>query len=159
MVNVLQSRPPVQNSMKVRPVGATLFPEDMDAHNEAVYFRNSSANAPKETNISEHYWQTSKTATAQPKMYFWHTMKRYSHSAEFPNYEATNMLEKVSQLRLVLRIHHTNPLSYNEICWQASVTFQYCTVVPTTFQHRWTSISMVPAMATPHRRWKLAKFR
>jgi hypothetical protein len=34
--------------MKIRPVGATLFPADMDAHDEAVYFRNSSANAPKE---------------------------------------------------------------------------------------------------------------
>jgi len=54
MANVLQSRPPVQNSMKIRLVGATLFPADPDAHDEAVYFRNSSANAPEEeTNISE----------------------------------------------------------------------------------------------------------
>jgi len=47
-------------------------------------------------------------------MYFWHTMKWYSHCVEFPDYEATNMLEKASQLRLGLRIHRTNPLSYNE---------------------------------------------
>jgi hypothetical protein len=62
--------PPVQNSMKIRPVGATLLPMDTDAHYEAVYFRNSSANAPKEETLSsEHYWQPSKTAIAQPKMY------------------------------------------------------------------------------------------
>jgi len=55
LANVLQSRPPVQNSVIIRPVGATLLPADTDAHDEAVYFPNSSANAPKEETLtSEH---------------------------------------------------------------------------------------------------------
>jgi len=55
LANVLQSSAPLQNSMKIRPVGATLFPVDTGAHDEAVYFRNSSANAPKEETLpSEH---------------------------------------------------------------------------------------------------------
>jgi hypothetical protein len=55
LANVLQSRPPVQNSMKIRPVGATLFPADTDAHYETVYFRNSTASAPKEETLSSEH--------------------------------------------------------------------------------------------------------
>jgi len=43
-----------------------------------------------------------------------HTLKWYSHCAEFLIYEATNMPEKASRLRLVLRIHRANPPSHNE---------------------------------------------
>lgn len=41
--------------MKIRPVGATLFPADTDAHDEAVCFRNISANAPKEETLSSEH--------------------------------------------------------------------------------------------------------
>lgn len=41
--------------MEIRPVGATLVQAGTDAHDEAVYFRNSSANAPKEETFSSEH--------------------------------------------------------------------------------------------------------